>query len=156
MAFYRVILDNKVYVNPLLYKMANELGPSGLNRHIMDGETKQIGVLDDILLQVLPGKEKEYKRFVEKTEVQNVDEVLYNFTPCHAEDKASRVKIVRPKQLLEYRGYKFVRLSEADYPSRYHHKDRLALLQICGSYYVALGTRVKGIDFPVVLQLKNS
>ena len=156
MAFYRIVVENKVYVNPLLYKKANELGPSGFNSHIVDGQTKAVRVLDDTLLQVMPGNEKNYKRFVEKTEVQNVDAVIESFLPIMPTDKASRVRIVKPKQILKYKGFDFVRLSEADYPSRYHHKARMAVLQICGSIYIALGTRVKGIDFPVVLQLRNS
>lgn len=164
MALYKVVTGGKNYVNPTLFKQALGFGPAGAAKAVAAG-VKQLVLLDDVLYEVEPVHERKYKALLESTEIQNIDKVLETFHLCDKDElfnlkagdgqkRAVIVGIGKPQEILEYGGWKLVRMRDVNYSSKYHLSERMAVLQVCGSLYVALDARLKSEAAPVVITIK--
>jgi hypothetical protein len=164
MALYKVVTGGKNYVNTTLFKQALGIGPAGAAKAVAAG-VKQLILLDDVLYEVEQTHERKYKALADSTEVQNLDKVLETFHLCSKDElfnlkagdgqkRAVVVGISKPEEILEYGGWKLVRMRDVKYGSKYHLSERMALLQVCGSFYVALDARLKREAAPVVITIK--
>jgi hypothetical protein len=154
MAFYRVVVGDKQYVNQSLFMAANSLGHAGTARAVAGG-VKQITLFGELLYQVTEEHEPRYAQLAHRTKTQNIPDQLAALTKCTDKDRAIRVKIDKPKEEFPFGTMKFIPMSEMLYTSKYHLRSRMAVLQVCGSYYVALGARRKAEDKPVVILIQD-
>lgn len=164
MAHYKVVIGGRNYVNPTLFKKAWGFGPAGAAKAVAAG-VKQLIVLDDVLYEVDASHEKKYRPLAGEFEVQNINKTLESFHLCTKDElfdlkteqgqKKTMVAAIRkPEEILEYQGWQLVRMNDVDYSSKYHHRKRMAVLQVCSSFYVALNARLKQEAAPVVIIIR--
>lgn len=153
MAYYKIILDEKMYVNQQLCCVANKLGGPGLIREIGNGTFTQRQFFDDMLYSVKPDQNKAYKPFDSVVKEQNVDLTIQTLEHTLEMPRVVIPKATKP-EVFTHGGFKFVRFHDVTDSGRYRLQGRMAILRVCGSIYVALNAKVSGEKAPVIVTIE--
>ena len=154
MAYYKVVLEGKAYVNQHLCCVANGFGGTGIIKELAKGHFTQRMFFDDILYSVSKDQFATYKPLEPQSTRQNIDEVIKNL-----EAVGDPPTITIPSNLgakvHRYGGFEFVSITDVTDLRRYKLQPRMAILRVCGSIYVALNAKVKSQDRPVIVSIAD-
>ena len=138
--YYKVLSKGKAYYSKEIVKAYLHMGDDGIQREVISGQLSTCVIMDRVVYE-LPAKEhKEIDRQFSPV-VQDLDAQLKAFyVPSDASAFYCGTKVgTDPKApRFQYEGLTFIRFTAVRLHSRYREQTKLALIEVCGTKYVAL------------------
>lgn len=156
MAFYKVTVEGKEYVNQHLCRTANRFGDAGLLRAVANKELTQKQVFDNILFSSEPQHQDNYACMSDQIIVQDIDEAVAHLQASKEDATADSITVSRPDLVVyKYKKFRFVKLSDITDAKKYRHQVRMATVQVCGCIYVAVNAVNDTQKQPIVVTIKE-
>lgn len=157
MAYYKLTVDGKAYVNQQLYQVANKQSQGGIARAVADGTVVQKVLFDSLLFSIEDSKKDTYVPFTALTQDQDVDVALKRILRSTGDETATVVEIPAElnTKIYHYKGFEFVRLVDVTDPQRYRLQDKMPKIHVFGGIYVALNAKTDQEKEPVIVTIKN-
>jgi hypothetical protein len=156
MAYYKVKIDGKMYVNQHLCRVAHRIGDIGVSKAVAKGELTQKQVFDNVVY-LLTEENKHLYSDIQSVQLQDIDDTIARFVKLSEEEvegAKTLFNVASNVETLAYKGFRFVRLGDITDAYKYRAQERMAVLHICGSIYVALDAKVDTEKSPVVVTIK--
>ena len=141
--FYIVKTEKERYFNADLVKHHFSVGDTGLLRKVFDGEIEYAQVIDERVYKADIPEDKLNEYIKHGAKVQDLSSALSQFEKA---DVDSQPVLGVNETKYAYGGFEFVRFSQIALMSKYYVQDKLPVMDVLGTRYIALDTCKKGFD----------